>query len=147
MEFTSYDVRWQATVGGPVQVYVAQAPREKLDDLLRRAIGVEDLDSVPFLEVWGNHAGGNIHVIRDGGKLPIHSYVVRNKGILAAGSATLLQLVNAQKEAKNKLVPLTKQEQTAKKKAPKQASAKEQDELYKFEKVSSVTREKFKELK
>ena len=66
MEFTSYDVRWQATAGGSVQVYVAQAPREKLDDLLRQAIGVEDLDKVPFLEVWGNHTSGNVHVIRDG---------------------------------------------------------------------------------
>ena len=144
MEFTSYDVRWQATAGGSIQVYVAQAPREKLDDLLRQAIGVEDLDKVPFLEVWGNHTSGNIHVIRDGGKVPSHSYVIRNKGILAFGSATLLQLTNAHKEAKNKPVPLVKEAKQAKQKRPAEKPA---VELYTFEKVCSVTKDKPKELK
>ena len=144
MEFTSYDVRWQATVGGLVEVYVAQAPREKLDDLLRQAIGVEDLDKVPFLEVWGTHTSGNIHVIRDGGKLPSHSYVVRNKGILAFGSATLLHLMTARKEMKSKPVPLVKEVEQVKQEHPTDKSA---AELYKFVKVCSVTREKFKELK
>ena len=144
MEFTSYDVRWQATAGGPVEVYVAQAPREKLDDLLRQSIGVEDLDKVPFLEVWGTHTSGNIHVIRDGGKLPHHSYVVRNKGILAFGSATLLRLTNAHKEMKGKPVPLVKEAEQVEQ-AP--SADKSAVELYKFVKVCSVTREKLKELK
>ena len=144
MEFTSYDVRWQTTVGGAVEVYVAQAPREKLDDLLRQAIGVEDLDKVPFLEVWGNHISGNIHVIRDGGKVPSHSCVVRNKGILAFSSATLLRLMNAHKEVKGKPVPLIKEVKQVKQERP---ADKPSAELYKFVKVCSVTREKFKELK
>ena len=144
MEFTSYDIRWQATVGGLVEVYVAQVPMEKLDDLLRQAIGVEDLDKVPFLEVWGNHISGDIHVIRDGGKMPPHSYVVRNKGILAFGSATLLRLTNAHKELKSKPVPLVKEVKQVKQTCPIDRPA---SELYKFVKVCSVTREKIKELK
>ena len=67
--------------------------------------------------------------------------ILRLKGILAFGSATLLQLTNAHKEAKNKPVPLVKE---AKQKRPAEKPA---AELYKFEKVCSVTKDKPKELK
>jgi len=151
-EFTSYDVRWQDTAGGPIQVYVAQAPRDKLDDLLRRAIGVEDLDSVPFLEVWGNHQSGNVHVIRDGGKTPQHSYVIRNKGILAIGSATLLALVNAaavRKSGAKQAAPVAKApiNPFARKDGDKKKEDKDEgSDLFKFEFVCNVTHTKPKEL-
>ena len=139
MEFTSYDVRWQECEGGPIQVFVAMSPREKLDDLLRRAIGVEDLDKVPFLEVWGNTASGPVHVLRDGGKVPPHSYVIRNKGILAQGSANLLALVNA-REARESVrkapTPLTL--------VPKEEN--KVGEVFQFEFVCNVTSTKPKEL-